>query len=148
MWTTFADFDRTFALLDQLLGSRAEEARGDDTGWAPAVFATDVWPRVNVVDTGGSVVLRADVPGLSEKDLQVEVTGDTIALRGKREVHVPEGYTAHRRERGGFEFSRSLTLPFPISAEQTTAAVKDGVLTLTLAKAPEAQPRQITVRAQ
>lgn len=148
MWTHFGDFDRTFALLDELLRARVDRARGDDTGWGSELFATDVWPRVNVLDTPAAIVVRADVPGLSDKDLQVEIMGDTLSLRGERRVEVPEGYSVHRRERGGFKFSRSFTLPARISAEQTTASVKDGVLTLTLAKAPEARPRQIAVRSQ
>jgi HSP20 family protein len=148
MWTHLGDFDRTFALLDELLRRRVERPSSDEASWAPDAFATDVWPRVNVRDAGASVVLEADVPGLSDKDLQVEVTGETLTLRGERKVEVPEGYSVHRRERGGFKFSRSFTLPHRIAADQTTASVKDGVLTLTLAKAPEAQPRQIAVRSQ
>jgi HSP20 family protein len=54
----------------------------------------------------------------------------------------------HRQERPGLRFSRSFTLPTKIDSEKTTAVLKNGVLTLTLPKAPEAQPRQISVIAK
>jgi len=54
----------------------------------------------------------------------------------------------HRQERAPFKFSRSFTLPTKIDSDKTSAAMKDGVLTITLPKAPEAQPRQIVIRVQ
>ena len=61
---------------------------------------------------------------------------------------MPSGYTAHRRERAPVQFARSFALPCKVDIEKTAAVIKDGVLTVTMAKAPEAQPRQIQVQAK
>ncbi len=112
------------------------------------IFATSDWPRVNVYDAGQSLVLSADVPGVAEKDFNITLTPDGLTLSGERKTTVPEGYSAQRQERPAARFTRSWTLPYKVDADRTTATLKDGVLTITLAKAADAQPRQITVRAQ
>jgi HSP20 family protein len=145
MWTRFGDFDRTFSLMDELRRRMDRVWDEVDTGWAPS-SATASWPRVNVFDDGATVVLQADVPGLAEKDLQITLNADTLSIAGERKVVAPEGYSTHRQERGGVKFSRSLTLPWKVDSEKTSASLKDGVLTLSLTKAAEAQPRQIAVR--
>jgi HSP20 family protein len=148
MWSRFGDFDGTFSLLDELrrrmdrVWEDYDPTTGRDVASAPLA-----WPRVNVFDTGSSVVLTADLPGVAEKDLQISVEGDTLSIAGDRKVVAPEGYSVHRQERSAAKFSRSFTLPWKVDSERTTAALKDGVLTLTLAKAAEAQPRQIAVRS-
>ncbi len=102
---------------------------------------------VSFEDDGSNFVLRADVPGLAEKDFQINVAGNTLTLRGERKLEVPEGHSVHRRERVPFRFDRSFDLPARVDAEKATATLKLGVLTLTLPKVAEAQPRQIVVKA-
>jgi HSP20 family protein len=151
MLTQFGDFERPFTLFDELR-RRMDRVWTDFDApafdWEPRAFARATWPHVNVFDAGASLVVTADVPGMTEKDLTVSLDNGTLSLRGERKVDAPEGYSAHRQERGAWKFSRSLTLPSKVDPEKTTATVKEGVLTVTLAKAPEAQPRQIAVRAQ
>jgi HSP20 family protein len=102
---------------------------------------------VSFEDAGESFVFRADVPGLSEADLHINVSGNTLTLRGERKIDVPEGYSAHRRERSPYRFDKSYELPARVDADKASATLKHGVLTLTLPKAAEAQPRQIAVKA-
>jgi HSP20 family protein len=102
---------------------------------------------VTFEDDGNNFVLHADVPGLSENDFQINVAGTTLTLRGERKLDVPEGYSVHRRERSEFRFAKSYELPARVDGEKATATLKHGVLTLTLPKAAEAQPRQISVKA-
>jgi HSP20 family protein len=138
----WSDFERTFAAMDQLR-RKVEQALVDgDDGLEPRS-----WPRVNMWDAGPHLVLEADIPGVSEKDLQVQLTNDVLTVSGVRKVSGPEGYSVHRQERTPTRFSRSFTLPCKASGDQISAALKDGVLTVTLPKAPESQPRQITVKA-
>jgi HSP20 family protein len=149
MLSRFSDLESAFALMDELR-RRMDDS---DPSWealtaSPRSFSSSVFPRINVYDGGANLVLKADVPGLSEKDVQVSLNEGGLSISGERKVAPPEGYSAHRRERSHVKFSRSLELPCKVNPEQTTAAVKNGVLTITLAKAAEAQPRQITVRAQ
>jgi HSP20 family protein len=149
MFHRFVDFDRTFNTFDELrrridrIWDDYESAR-PDLGF----YASSAWPKVNVFDAGDSLVFRADVPGVAEKDFNITLTPDGLTLSGERKTVVPEGYSVQRQERPAARFSRSWTLPYKVDAERTQATLKDGVLTINLTKAPEAQPRQITVRAQ
>lgn len=102
---------------------------------------------VSVEDDGSNYVFRADVPGLTESDIEVNVAGNTLTLRGERKLEVPENHSVHRRERSPFRFAKSFELPARVEADKATATLKNGVLTLTLPKAAEAQPRQISVKA-
>jgi HSP20 family protein len=153
MFSRFAETSRDFALLDEFRRRLDRVWEDMDPSW-PAASASNAaphsssaWPRVNVYDGGSNLVVKADLPGLSEKDVQVTLNESGLAISGRRTVAPPEGYSAHRQERSSFSFSRSLTLPCKVNPDQTQASVKNGVLTVTLAKAPEAQPRQIAVQA-
>jgi HSP20 family protein len=103
------------------------------------------WPRFSFEDTGSALVIRADVPGLSEKDLALTLEGSTLTVKGERSDVSPEGHSVHRKERRAYKFSRSFSLPTPVDVEKPQAVLKHGVLTVTLHKAKEAQPRQISV---
>jgi len=105
------------------------------------------WPRANLADTGASISLTAEVPGLTEKDIKVSLNQDVLTLSGQRPIEAPKGYSTHRQERPSVEFSRSFSLPCRVNPEHATAAVKNGILTVTLEKAADAMPRQISVKA-
>ncbi len=149
MFHRFSDFDRTFSVFDELR-RRMDHVWDDYQPAAPdlGIYASSAWPKVNAYDAGESLVLRADVPGVAEKDFNITLTADSLTLSGERKTAVPEGYSVQRQERPAAKFSRSWTLPYKVDAEKTSATLKDGVLTITLAKAADAQPRQIAVRAQ
>lgn len=102
---------------------------------------------VTFFDSGSALVLSAEVPGLGEKDFTLSLAQNVLTVQGERRVRAPEGYAAHRQERAGVRFSRSFAMPCRVDPERTTATLKDGVLTITLPKAAEAQPRAITVNA-
>jgi HSP20 family protein len=144
MWTRFGDVDRSFLVFDEL--RRRLDRVWDDFEPAPGAPGVS-WPRVNVYDAGANLVLEADVPGMSQKDLRLSVNESTLTLEGERKSDAPEGYSVHRQERGALRFSRSFTLPVKTDSEHCEATVKDGVLVVKLPKAKEAQPRQIEVRA-
>jgi HSP20 family protein len=149
MWTRFGDVDRSFALFDELRRrlDRVWEDFEPADGSSRGAWETSAWPRVNVYDEGTSLVVEAEVPGISQKDLRLTVNESTITLEGERKSDAPEGYSVHRQERGALRFSRSFTLPVKTDSERCEATVKDGVLVVKLPKANEAQPRQIEVRA-
>ena len=153
MFSRFGDASRDFALLDEFRRRMDRVWEDMDSSWTASpsnarAHSSSTWPRVNLYDGGSNLVLKADVPGLSEKDVHVTLNESGLSISGERKVAPPEGYSAHRQERASFRFSRSLTLPCKVNPEQAQASVKNGVLTVTLAKAPEAQPRQIAVQAQ
>ena len=153
MFSRFGDASSDFALLDEFRRrmDRVWEEMDSSSSWSGTsngrIPSSSAWPRLNLYDEGSNLVLKADVPGMSEKDVQVTLNESGLSISGERKVEPPEGYSAHRQERTSVSFSRSLTLPCKVNPEQTQAQVKNGVLTVTLAKAPEAQPRQIAVQS-
>lgn len=105
------------------------------------------WTRLNAWDAGPNLVIRAEVPGLSERDIQLTIRQDVLTLSGERNVDPPEGYSAHRRERASTRFSRSVRLGVRVDADKAVAIVKNGILSVTLPKSAEQPPRQIPVKA-
>jgi HSP20 family protein len=152
-WNTgWSDFDDMFAAMNQLrsyMDRVFEDAFAGRyaEGRALPLFA-GTWPRANLIDAGSNLILTAEVPGLSEKDLKLTLNQEVLTLSGERKVQAPEGYSAHRQERAAVNFSRSFALPCRVNAERTSASVKNGILTVTLEKAADAMPRQIAVKAQ
>ncbi|MBI3203555.1 MAG: Hsp20/alpha crystallin family protein [Polyangiaceae bacterium] len=138
------DFDRTLAIMDQLRRRMDRVFDDVDRSGAPEP-ATGGVPPVNFHDTGNALVLQADLPGVREADLDISLEKDVLTLAGQRKSDVPEGYAAYRQERAPFRFSRSFALPVKVDPEKTSAVLQDGVLTVTLEKAPEVKPRQIAV---
>ena len=110
-------------------------------------FGREVWPTVTVSDRGSAWELRAELPGLSEQDVELTANADSVTLKAERKPETPARHTVHRRERAAFRVARTFSLPTKIDPTKVEAALKNGVLTVTLAKAPEAQPRQVTIKA-
>ena len=123
--------------LDRLFG---------DLERAPS-FTGSSTPAVSFADNPEALTLRAELPGLTEKDVDISVTANVLTLKAARKVEAPEGYAAHRRERQSFSFTQSYELPTRIDPEKVQASLKQGVLTLTMPKAAEAQPKRVTVSA-
>jgi HSP20 family protein len=152
MLNHFNDFGRSFATMDHLrrnmdrlfeeLEPARQGSRDVERMWSGR------FPRLSFVDNGASMVLEADVPGLADKDVQLTIHQDTLTLTGERGHDAPQGWFVHRQERAPVRFSRSFALPCKVDPEKSTATLKNGVLTITLAKATEAQPKQIAIKAQ
>jgi HSP20 family protein len=103
-------------------------------------------PRFDVKETKNAYVLRADLPGVKEEDVDLSLNGTLLTISGKREEeHREEGDQYYSVERSSGSFSRSFQLPEGIEAANITADLKSGVLTVQIPKRPEAQPRKITV---
>lgn len=152
MLNRFDDFNRSFATMDHLRRSVDRLFDEMDPARTRGRDAERMWtgrfPRLSLVDSGASLVLEADVPGLGDKDVQLTIHQDVLTLSGERKQDAPEGWLVHRQERTPVKFSRSLALPCKVDPERSAATLKNGVLTITLAKAIEAQPRQIAVNVQ
>ena len=103
------------------------------------------WPKISLSESDEAYMIEAEVPGLSVDEIDVRVTTESVTLAGTRSVSAPEGYSVHRQERRGAQFSRSFVLPTRIEVEAVAAAVKDGILTVTLPKHAEAKPRTIKI---
>lgn len=133
--------DRTFAWMDELR-RRMDTWAGDfDTA------QTFTGARMTIRDEGKELTLIAEVPGVGQENLKVSLHNDTLTISGERADDLPQGYKVSRRERSPIRFSRTFTLPVKVDPDKTRAELKNGVLKLTLEKAAEAQPRQISVKA-
>lgn len=150
MLTRWYDIDRELAALDEMQ-RRISQFFGDAWESVPrragVLAAASTGPRAALFDQGDALCARVLLPGVKEDNLTVEVHGDVLSISGDRQAEQPEGYRVHRSERGAHRFTRTFGLPCRVDAEKTSARLKDGVLTVTMAKHAEAQPKRITVAA-
>jgi HSP20 family protein len=113
--------------------------------WDP--FSLRRFPALNLWQTDDNVLVEAELPGLTEKDIDVTVNGSELTIKGERPVlESREGTTVHRHERGTGAFNRVIHLPVDIDEEKVEATCDSGVLTITLPKAPVARARHIPVK--
>jgi len=105
-------------------------------------------PPVDVFDTKDAIVLKAELPGLTPEDIDIEIDENVLTIRGERtlEETVEEG-RYHRLERAYGSFARTLSLPQGVKADEVSAAFDGGVLEVRIPKADEVKPRKITVGA-
>ena len=143
-WEPFRDM---VAVQDRLNRIFDEAVRGNprvsEEDWA---LGGQWAPSVDIFEHEGNLVLRAELPGIEPKDVDVHVENNVLTLRGERKFESEvkrEKY--HRVERAYGTFSRSFTLPNVVDTEKIKAEYKDGVLQVTLPQREEAKPKQIQV---
>ena len=106
-------------------------------------------PAVDIYETENELVLKADLPDVDLKDIDVRVENQTLTISGERKFeqeHSGKGY--HRIERSYGKFDRSFAVPNTFDTEHIAAAFKNGVLSVTLPKKEAAKPRQVKVEVQ
>jgi HSP20 family protein len=113
----------------------------------PEESALTTWaPAVDIYETPNELVVKADLPDVNEKDIDVRVENNLLTIRGERKFEKSvseENYLRVERTYGAF--SRSFSLPNTVNAETIGAEYKNGVLTVTLPKREESKPRQVKV---
>lgn len=103
-------------------------------------------PAVDVAENQSAIILRAELPGMRQEDIDIELTGDTLTVRGERKFESEkrdENYV--RVERSYGRFQRSFTLGVPIDGEKVGATYRDGILEITLPKSEANKPRKVQV---
>lgn len=104
-------------------------------------------PRVDVADAGEEFVVLVELPGVKKEDLKISVREGVLAIGGeKRPKAKPEDSRWLRNEIAAGKFQRSIELPAPVNGAKITATLIDGILRVTLPKAEEARPREITIQ--
>ena len=135
------DFDTLRRQFDRLF---------NDFDWARAGYSRRAsrkyWPRMNLLDNGDAFVIHAEVPGLSNDDIKIEATQESVSLSGRRKSDSPENYAVHRSEREAISFARSFALPAKVDVERVSAHLKNGLLTVVLPRRLEDKPRSIAVK--
>ena len=139
-WTGMANLKQEMdRMFDRMFEGKWDElpAVGD---WAPSM---------DISETKDSLVCTVEVPGMEEKDLQVSLQENLLTIKGeKRKEREERDEHYHRVERSYGAFTRSLRLPAAVEAGKVTAAVKNGVLTVTLPKTPTAKGTTVPVKAE
>ena len=129
-----------------VLQNRLNSLFGNVNEGADPVSTASFVPAVNVYEDEKKVVLKLEVPGIEEKDLDVSVEKNTLTVKGERKFEKEEKEeNFHRIERRFGTFYRAFTLPSIVDTESVNASYNAGVLKLELQKKPEAQPKQIKV---
>lgn len=103
-------------------------------------------PAVDILEKDGNLILRAELPGMNEKDIELKLEGDTLILKGERKMESEdkkENY--HRIESFYGSFTRTFRLPDTVDTDKISADYKNGVLTVTLPQKPDVKPREIPV---
>jgi HSP20 family protein len=146
-WEPFRDLvsiqDRMNRIFEDAFRGSSRTGAEDDWSlsgsWAPAV---------DVFEQDGNIVMKAELPGVDPKDVDIRVENNTLSLRGERKVDKEikrDDY--HRVERAYGSFARTFTLPSIVDTEKIKADFKDGILKVTLPKREEARLKQIPIEA-
>jgi HSP20 family protein len=124
-------------LFDEFFGDRRTEV------------AEGQWlPSVDVSETETAMVVRAELPGMTHEDIQLNLQDNVLTLKGEKKEEKKEAKeNYHRVERSYGSFSRSFTLPVGVKPEEVKATFKDGVLEISMPKTEEAKPKKIAITA-
>jgi HSP20 family protein len=117
--------------------------------WAAEMPSLGQWDlKVDVAENSQAVVVKAEVPGVDQKDLQISLEDGQLTIKGEKEAEKEEkDKRYHRVERSYGAFARALRLPATVDGSKATATSKDGVVTVTLPKTAEAKGTTIPVKA-
>jgi HSP20 family protein len=139
-WEPFRELSSLQTEMNRLFNA-AFDTPGPGNGgarrWAPAM---------DLLETDDHFVLRADLPGMTESDVEIELEDNVLTVSGERKAeHEEKGEGFHRVERSFGRFSRSLTLPKGIDADAVTAGFENGVLEVRVPKPEQRKPRKISI---
>jgi HSP20 family protein len=139
---------RDFSVLQNHMNRLFEDAMGTWLGESNGRGTTGWFPPADIYENENDLIVRAELPGVDPKAVDVRVENNVLTIRGERafEQNVKrENY--HRLERSSGTFSRSFALPTTIDADKIHAEYGDGVLNLTLPKSEKAKPKRIQIAA-
>lgn len=143
-WTVrspFEDFIRMQRQMDRLLENLSSAAPSG------LISRAGVFPLLNLTEDANTYYIRAELPGIKGDDLDIQVTGKSLSISGERKIaEENKNVQYHRREREAGKFSRIINLPGDVASDKVEAQLSNGILTVAIAKAEQAKPRQITVK--
>jgi HSP20 family protein len=137
-WKPF-EFDRLRREMDLLWDSFLEGRPS-----SRARLKGEWLPSLDVAETKGDLVIKADLPGMGPKDIEISLNEGVLTIKGEKKQEKEEGY--HLVERSYGTFTRSIRLPKDVQSEKISASFKDGVLKVVLPKSEEAKKKQIKIK--
>ncbi len=139
---------REMVTLREAMDRLFEDAFTHPLGTADGWHSSSV-PAIDLYQTDNDVVIKAALPGIKADDVQINITGDILTVKGEmKEKNETKEKNYHIREQRWGAFERSVMLPTNVVSDKAKAEFEDGVLTITLPKAEEAKPKTITVKAK
>jgi len=150
-WEPFGGIRRRDDVFGELTRMQEEMNRffDDFFGEQRRGLAEGAWlPSVDVSETDSELMVRAELPGMSHEDIEINVQDNILTLKGeKKQEKKEEKENFHRLERSYGSFSRSFSLPAGVKPDDIKATFKDGVLQVTMPKVEEAKPKKIAITA-
>lgn len=142
VWNPFQEFENLLARYNKGGSNSSDTSMTSDMSFA------DWAPSVDIEEEEDKYLIKADLPGVDKKDIDVKLENGVISIRGekKTEKETGKGTKRHRTERFHGTFSRSFTLPDAVMADKVDASYKDGVLSLTIPKSDEVKPKSIDIK--
>ncbi|MFC2005388.1 Hsp20/alpha crystallin family protein [Chloroflexota bacterium] len=131
-----------------LLEEIDELARDFWSSCRPDLLGTTLVPHTDMYEEKDQLVIKTELPGISEKNLEVTLEGDVLTIKAEKKEEVTEDATHHTRERYYGKYIRSMSLPSQINGDNISATFDNGVLELRIPKAEEVKARRIEVKAQ
>ena len=142
-WSRFGELSPLRREMDDLWNRFFDETR------LPRIFARDWLPSVDISETKDNLVVKAELPGLEAKDIDVSISGDVLTIKGeKKKEEEKKDEHFHYCERYVGSFQRSLRLPVGTKGDKVQATFKNGVLNITIPKAEEAKKKQIEIKTE
>ena len=140
-WDPYREIGSLESRFNRLLGSALPRRDRDEE------ISLGAWiPPVDIVEEKDRILMTAELPGFKENEIQIQMEGGVLTLRGERKSEVEtEGRTYHRMERSYGQFVRSFTLPNNVDRDRIKANFANGLLQIELPKREEAKPRQIKI---
>ena len=142
LWNPFEEFENLLDRYNKSGGKNLSKQYGTDLSFA------DWAPSVDIEEAEDKYVIKADLPGVDKKDINVKLENGVLSIRGEKQTEKETGKDTkqHRTERFYGTFARSFTLPEAVKADKVDASYKDGVLLLAIPKAEEAKPKSIDIK--
>lgn len=143
----FRELDRLQSEVNRIFEGYANTGDRPANGNGNTYSMSRVWsPSVDVAENENEIVLRAELPGMKQDDIDIELTGDTLTLRGERKFENEERKDNFVRvERSYGRFQRAFTLGVPVEHDKVRASYRDGVLEIVLPKSEATKPRKVQV---
>ncbi|HAY21302.1 MAG TPA: molecular chaperone [Desulfobacterales bacterium] len=143
-WEPFREVSRLRREMDRVFEDFFGPRR-----WGLIPWEGEWTPAMDVAETDEQVVVKAEIPGIEPKEINISLTGDVLTVKGEKKSEREEKKeNYHLVERSYGAFSRSVTLPAAVDADKIDAKYEKGVLTITCPKKEAVKPKQIEIKAE
>lgn len=141
-WDPFRDLSVLQDRINRVFNEQINRSEGENT-------STRAWtPVVDIMENEGELVVRAEIPGMHREDIDIEVTSESLTIRGERKFNQEENEKYIRVERPYGPFQRSFSIGVPVQSDKVKASYHDGILEIVIPKAEEVRPKKIQINAE